>query len=48
MCFAETTELKYSQRSAGLGKLHSEPSSVEDQLIYTRYHDLCVSMLTLN
>ncbi|KAG5529979.1 hypothetical protein RHGRI_030372 [Rhododendron griersonianum] len=32
----ETTELKYSQRSAGVCKLHSEPSSVEDQLIYTR------------
>ncbi|KAH7848391.1 hypothetical protein Vadar_002232 [Vaccinium darrowii] len=32
----ETSELKYSQRSARVCKLHSESSSVEDLLVYTR------------
>ncbi|XP_058187200.1 DNA mismatch repair protein MLH3 isoform X1 [Rhododendron vialii] len=40
----ETTELMYSQRSAGVCKLHSEPSSVEDQLIYTRPEKKAVDM----
>ncbi|GFZ09462.1 MUTL protein homolog 3 [Actinidia rufa] len=36
VCFAESNELKYSQRPAGVYQAHTELKSVEDLLVYTR------------